>query len=329
MNQEKIVRIIEASLLAAGSSLSKDKILELFAEDEKIKPEQIKNALEQLQQEAEGRGIELVEVASGYRYQARQEYAEWIARLWEERPARYSRALLETLSLIAYRQPTTRSDIEQVRGVSVSSSIIKTLLEREWIRVVGHRDVPGKPALYATTKSFLDYFNLKSLDELPSLSELKDLDNLNPELKFDGDDEQEKQHESDETPTADSAVEDDSAETVKEDPNPETVGSETVSPETIDPDSSEEGYEGIEEADESSNEHNYPDRIESIEDEQSEFDGTELDSHTESGSESESEPESLEEIDYEDEYQNDTHDDDLEDESRDTDSEQKSTYSIH
>lgn len=152
MNQEKIVRIIEASLLAAGSSLSKDKIMELFAEDEKIKPEQIKKALEQLQQEAEGRGIELVEVASGYRYQARQEYAEWIARLWEERPARYSRALLETLSLIAYRQPTTRSDIEQVRGVSVSSSIIKTLLEREWIRVVGHRDVPGKPALYATTK---------------------------------------------------------------------------------------------------------------------------------------------------------------------------------
>lgn len=185
MKLDKIVRIIEAALLAAGSSLSKERLIELFTEEEKVKPNDIKSAIEQLQQEAEGRGIELVEVASGYRYQARQEYAEWIARLWEERPARYSRALLETLSLIAYRQPATRSDIEQVRGVGVSSSIIKTLLEREWIRVVGHRDVPGKPALYATTKQFLDYFNLKSLDELPSLSEIKDLDNLNPELKFD------------------------------------------------------------------------------------------------------------------------------------------------
>ena len=185
MKLDKIVRIIEAALLAAGSSLSKERLLELFTEEEKVKPNDIKAAVEQLQQEAEGRGVELVEVASGYRYQARQEYAEWIARLWEERPARYSRALLETLSLIAYRQPATRSDVEQVRGVGVSSSIIKTLLEREWIRVVGHRDVPGKPALYATTKQFLDYFNLKSLDELPSLSEIKDLDNLNPELKFD------------------------------------------------------------------------------------------------------------------------------------------------
>ena len=187
MKLDKIVRIIEAALLAAGSSLSKDRLLELFAEEEKVKPSDIKAAVEQLQQEAENRGIELVEVASGFRYQARQEYAEWIARLWEERPARYSRALLETLSLIAYRQPATRSDIEHVRGVGVSSSIIKTLLEREWIRVVGHRDVPGKPALYATTKQFLDYFNLKSLDELPSLSEIKDLDNLNPELKFEDD----------------------------------------------------------------------------------------------------------------------------------------------
>lgn len=185
VNQEKIVRIIEASLLAAGSSLSKDRMLELFAEEEKVKANDIVKAVEQLQAEAENRGIELVEVATGFRYQARQEYAEWIARLWEERPSRYSRALLETLSLIAYRQPITRSDIEQVRGVGVSSSIIKTLLEREWIRVVGHRDVPGKPALYATTKQFLDYFGLKSLDELPSLSEIKDLDNLNPELQFD------------------------------------------------------------------------------------------------------------------------------------------------
>lgn len=189
MKQEKITRIIEASLLAAGSTLSKDRMLALFAEDESVKLTDISKALEQLAKEADGRGVELIEVSSGFRYQARQDYAEWIARLWEERPARYSRALLETLSLIAYRQPTTRSDIEQVRGVSVSSSIIKTLLEREWIRVVGHRDVPGKPALYATTKQFLDYFGLKSLDELPSLAEIKDLDNLNPELKFESDSE--------------------------------------------------------------------------------------------------------------------------------------------
>lgn len=321
MNQEKIVRIIEASLLAAGSSLSKDKIMELFAEDEKIKPEQIKNALEQLQQEAEGRGIELVEVASGYRYQARQEYAEWIARLWEERPARYSRALLETLALIAYRQPTTRSDIEQVRGVSVSSSIIKTLLEREWIRVVGHRDVPGKPALYATTKGFLDYFNLKSLDELPSLSELKDLDNLNPEFKFDGDDAEIPSNNAESSP-----IEDNSEDTTTEDPNPETVGPESVSSETVDPDSSEEGYEGIEEADDTFTEDGHAEGIESVEDLQSEFDGTEIDG-TETNSES------VEGIGYEDDYQDDdqadSFNDELEDESLDTDSEQKSTYSIH
>lgn len=190
MNIDKIKCIIEAALLAAGSSLSKDRLVELFAEEEKVKTSDVTKALELLQKECEGRGVELVEVATGFRYQARQDYAEWIARLWEERPSRYSRALLETLSLIAYRQPTTRSDIEQVRGVGVSSSIVKTLLEREWIRVVGHRDVPGKPALYATTKQFLDYFGLKSLDELPSLAEIKDLDNLNPELKFDGDDAQ-------------------------------------------------------------------------------------------------------------------------------------------
>ncbi|GAA4364457.1 SMC-Scp complex subunit ScpB [Kangiella marina] len=187
MNIDKIKCIIEAALLAAGSTLSKDRMVELFAEEEKVKTADITKALEMLEQETAGRGVELVEVATGFRYQARQDYAEWIARLWEERPSRYSRALLETLSLIAYRQPTTRSDIEQVRGVGVSSSIVKTLLEREWIRVVGHRDVPGKPALYATTKYFLDYFGLKSLDELPSLAEIKDLDNLNPELKFDGD----------------------------------------------------------------------------------------------------------------------------------------------
>lgn len=312
MNQEKIVRIIEASLLAAGSTLSKDRILELFAEDENIKPEQIKTALEQLKQEAEGRGIELVEVASGFRYQARQDYAEWIARLWEERPARYSRALLETLSLIAYRQPTTRSDIEQVRGVSVSSSIVKTLLEREWIRVVGHRDVPGKPALYATTKGFLDYFNLKSLDELPSLSELQDLDNLNPEFKFDGDDESEN---STSSSSATEGLDDSSSESdidesdasASESAEPETFGHETIDPEIIDPDSGEEGYEGIEQADDSLAHDSHPEGIETLEEDQTDFDGTELDS-----------------TDFED-----NHNDDYEDESSDTDSEQKASYPIH
>lgn len=226
MNIEKIKQIIEASLLAAGSSLSKDRIVELFAEDEKVKVTDVTKALDMLKKETEGRGIELVEVATGFRYQARQDYAEWIARLWEERPSRYSRALLETLSLIAYRQPTTRSDIEQVRGVGVSSSIVKTLLEREWVRVVGHRDVPGKPALYATTKQFLDYFGLKSLDELPSLAEIKDLDNLNPELQFDKEDENSaKQSEEGSNESSESSSDDD--ETVDEGPGDERTVSES------------------------------------------------------------------------------------------------------
>ena len=129
--------------------------------------------------------MELREVASGFRLQVKPELQEWVARLWTERPARYSRAMLETLSLIAYRQPITRGEIESVRGVSLSSNIIRTLQEREWIRIVGHRDVPGKPALFGTTKAFLDYFNLKTLDELPTLAEIKDMEALEPELEFD------------------------------------------------------------------------------------------------------------------------------------------------
>lgn len=226
MKQKKITRIIEASLLAAGSSLSKDRMLALFAEDESVKVADVNKALEQLAEEAEGRGVELIEVSSGFRYQARQDYAEWIARLWEERPARYSRALLETLSLIAYRQPTTRSDIEQVRGVSVSSSIIKTLLEREWVRVVGHRDVPGKPALYATTKQFLDYFGLKSLDELPSLAEIKDLDNLNPELKFESESESSSEADSAEAIGENLNEDSEKAESSERDLNDDTEQSE-------------------------------------------------------------------------------------------------------
>ena len=138
-----------------------------------------------MEEDDQARGFELKQVATGYRLQVKQEFSTWVGRLWEEKPARYTRALLETMALIAYRQPITRGEIEEVRGVSVSSNIIKTLLERDWIKVLGHKDVPGKPTLYGTTKEFLDYFNLKKLDELPTLAEIKDLDSINPELEFD------------------------------------------------------------------------------------------------------------------------------------------------
>jgi len=169
--------------MASSEPLSIEKMLDLFVE-EKEPParDAIKDALGLIETECEARGVELKKVSSGYRFQARKDFAPWVSRLWEEKPARYSRALLETLVLIAYKQPITRGEIEHVRGVAVSTNIIKTLLEREWVRVVGHRDVPGKPALYATTKSFLDYFNLTSLEELPTLAEIRDLDKINPEL---------------------------------------------------------------------------------------------------------------------------------------------------
>ena len=178
-------KIVEGALLAAGQPLTVAKLSELFVSEEGAEPvakEDIKAALEDIQADCDGRGFELKEVGSGWRFQVRAETAPWVNRLWDEKPQKYSRALLETLSLIAYRQPITRGDIEEIRGVAVSSHIIKTLSEREWIKVVGHRDVPGRPSLYATTRQFLDYFNLKSLDELPSLSELRDLDELNKEL---------------------------------------------------------------------------------------------------------------------------------------------------
>lgn len=182
LNPEQIKNIIEAALMAAGQPLSIDRLLSLFLDDQQPSRDEIKDALTSLEAECESRGVELKRVSSGYRYQAKQDYAEWVGRLWEEKPPRYSRALLETLSLIAYRQPITRGDIEDVRGVTVSSNIIKTLVERDWIKVVGHRDVPGKPAMYATTKQFLDYFNLKSLSELPTLAEIRDIDSINAEL---------------------------------------------------------------------------------------------------------------------------------------------------
>lgn len=175
-------QIIEGLLLAAGRPLSVSAIAELFLEGERPDADRIKAALEEIAGDCDARGFELKEVASGFRFQVRQHLSPWISRLSEERPQRYTRALLETLGLIAYRQPITRGDIEEIRGVAVSSTIIRTLLDREWIRVVGHRDVPGRPAMFATTRQFLDYFNLKSLQQLPPLAEIRDLDQLMPEL---------------------------------------------------------------------------------------------------------------------------------------------------
>jgi segregation and condensation protein B len=179
-----LVQIIEAALLAAGKPLTVAQLGDLFESHERPDNADIRAALEEVGQRCEDRGYELTEVASGFRFQVRQSLSPWIGRLWTERPAKYSRALLETLALIAYRQPITRGEIEEIRGVAVSSNIIKTLHEREWIRVVGHRDVPGRPAMYATTRQFLDYFNLKNLDQLPALAEIRDVETLNAELGF-------------------------------------------------------------------------------------------------------------------------------------------------
>ncbi len=174
--------ILEALLLASGEPLTLPVIASVFTDEEPPSQSDIGHALQELAADYEERGLELKEVASGFRLQVRQEVNPWISRLWEDRPQRYSRALLETLALIAYRQPITRGDIEEVRGVSVRTNIIRMLQEREWIRVVGHRDVPGKPALFGTTKVFLDYFDLKSLDDLPSLAEIMDMGSIEPEL---------------------------------------------------------------------------------------------------------------------------------------------------
>jgi segregation and condensation protein B len=186
MDQTLITRIIEAALLAANQPLSLVQLHGLFSLDEPAPDGSVEQALETLRADCADRGVELVELASGFRYQVKADVHQWVARLWSERQTRYTRATLETLALIAYRQPITRGEIEQVRGVAVNSNIIKALEEREWIRVVGHRDVPGKPELLATTKGFLDYFGLKRLDELPPLSELKDIGELEPQLQFDG-----------------------------------------------------------------------------------------------------------------------------------------------
>lgn len=184
MSPELLKKVLEGAVFAAGQPMSLEQLGFLFDEADRPDNATMRAVLEELMQSYEGRGIELKEVASGFRFQVRQETGPWVSRLWDEKPSRYSRALLETLALIAYRQPITRSEIEEIRGVSVSSHIVKTLIEREWIRVAGHRDVPGRPALFATTREFLDSFNLKSLAELPSLSEIRDLDKINEELEF-------------------------------------------------------------------------------------------------------------------------------------------------
>ena len=181
---EQLQKILEAALLAAGQPLSQVQLATLFDESERPPAGEISRALEQLKNDCADRGVELKKVASGYRLQVKQEFNEWVSRLWKERPQRYSRALLETIALIAYRQPITRGEIESVRGVSVSTNIIRTLQEREWIRVVGHRDVPGKPALFSTTKTFLDSFDLQNLDDLPTLAEIRDMEALIPELQL-------------------------------------------------------------------------------------------------------------------------------------------------
>jgi segregation and condensation protein B len=190
MDQQLITRIVEAALLAASQPLTITQLHALFigdALDEQVSAGEIDAALQALQAACADRGVELVEVASGWRFQVKAEVHPWVARLWAERQTRYTRATLETLALIAYRQPITRGEIEQIRGVAVNANMVKALEEREWIRVVGHRDVPGRPELFGTTKTFLDYFGLKSLDQLPPLAELKDIPDLEPQLPFDVD----------------------------------------------------------------------------------------------------------------------------------------------
>jgi segregation and condensation protein B len=190
MNDQYVKNVIEAALLAAGRPLAMDELVSVFDERDGSNAEEVRSAIAALIADYETRGLELVEVASGYRIQIRAGVAQPVSRLWQERPAKYSRAMLETLALVAYRQPITRGEIEQIRGVAVNPNIIKTLLERSWIRVVGHRDVPGRPELLGTTREFLDYFSLKKLDDLPTLAQLKELEDLRVQLTLPGADPQ-------------------------------------------------------------------------------------------------------------------------------------------
>jgi segregation and condensation protein B len=186
MSEQSLTHVLEAVLLAAGRPVSVEQMLELFEESQRPSAEEVTAALAELADSCSDRACELREVASGWRLQVRPQYADVVSRLWQERPSRYSRALLETLALIAYRQPITRGEIEDIRGVTVSTTIMRTLHERNWVRVVGHREVPGRPELLGTTREFLDYFGLKSLDDLPTLAELRDLDDIKVQLEFPG-----------------------------------------------------------------------------------------------------------------------------------------------
>ena len=184
MNSDFLRQILEAAIMVSDKPMDVSHLEKLFDEKERPHRDEIRAALDEITTDCRDKGFELVKVSSGYRFQTKQSLSPWVSRVWEEKPKKFSRAMLETLALIAYRQPTTRGDIESVRGVSVSSDIIRVLDERGWIRVVGHRDVPGKPELLATTKEFLDYFNLKSLDQLPSLAEIKDFTDVDPALEL-------------------------------------------------------------------------------------------------------------------------------------------------
>jgi segregation and condensation protein B len=186
MNAHYVKNVIEAALLAAGRPLTVDELVGVFDQRDGSTVAEVNTALAALRAEYETRGLELVEVASGHRIQIRALVAEPVSKLWQQRPAKYSRALLETLALVAYRQPITRGEIEQIRGVAVNPNIIKTMHERNWIRVVGHRDVPGKPELLGTTREFLDYFGLQKLDDLPTLAQLKELEDLRVQLALPG-----------------------------------------------------------------------------------------------------------------------------------------------
>ncbi len=206
MEEHKIKQILEAAILAADGPLDRDALLMLLDEDDKPDKQTLERLLNELADDYAERGVQLREVASGFRFQVRTELGPWVSRLWAERAPRYSRAIMETLALIAYRQPVTRGEIEEVRGVSVGTQIIRTLQERGWVRVVGHRDVPGRPAMFATTKQFLDYFNLASLDELPALSEIKDLDKLNEELQLEDDEKEQEEAAAEATADADGSA---------------------------------------------------------------------------------------------------------------------------
>lgn len=185
MDNQKLKPILEALFSATDKPLAINSIFDLFSGDiDQPSKDDIRQAIHELVEQYQNSGIELKQVASGFRFQIKPAYETWVARLWDQKPPRYSRALMETIALIAYRQPITRGEIEDIRGVSVSTNIIKTLQEREWVKPLGHKDVPGRPTLYGTTKEFLDYFNLKSLNELPTLAEIKDLDQFHPELAF-------------------------------------------------------------------------------------------------------------------------------------------------